>query len=789
MKRITSIGAFVVILLLLQSVTAYAGPQRENFNPIPASGSFSALGKSAVIIQSTENDTLINESFEEGTTGWMVSDNDGDGYTWTRYTETEPYDTVAHSGAYGLGVLYNSSGNDDWLVAPQVTLPTGVTSISFSFWAHSISSSYPEDFNVKLSTGSTDLADFTVTLGSVTDVPQAWTQYTYDLTDYAGETVYLAVQCVSVDDWFLFADDFLLVAEGGGTDVVADFTADITSGTAPLTVNFTDQSTGATTWEWDFDNDGTLDATAVQNPSFTYDNAGTYTVSLTVTDGAGTIDTETKTDYITVSTAGGAITSTTTGGNWSEAGTWVGGVVPTASDNVIIDGDVVVDQTSECADLTVNTGNILRSGTGFYQNLTVNGVLSNAGTIQDNGDTELNLILKGNLNNSGLIENDDIMFEGAADQYISMSSGAVFQNVHFGAKDSTTSVILTSDLELTDCEIDFDWSDETTSLIIPEGSGFRLELLGTNCFATDIIIDGNGNELYMSQGAYLYQDAVLSNTRLTGTVRAGSQSVTFTGDSVVVVDTLQSNTGFYNTLYANSTLINRGIIQDVGDTEFKQIAHCRPGVPEIPRQTAYKEPTETALGQHFGPDRRFGSPARRQATVGHGHPRIAEAADQPCRGQVDLERHLSVGDARIGMLDNIVHGLGQNQFDRSAFFRRKGKRCEGIDKFGKGIPDGIRRGPKPPAEDCCVRMHLRRPFRETRRPCPERCQRPNPSVSDGTPFPLRAWATEDRDGDRDQAPSSRPPERRGRCCRGTIPATGQAPPDPDRRASPVAARP
>jgi PKD repeat protein len=38
---------------------------------------------------------------------------------------------------------------------------------------------------------------------------------------------------------------------------VAEFSADTTSGSEPLTVNFTDLSTGtATGWSWDFDNDG-----------------------------------------------------------------------------------------------------------------------------------------------------------------------------------------------------------------------------------------------------------------------------------------------------------------------------------------------------------------------------------------------------------------------------------------------------------------------------------------------------------------------------------------------------
>jgi len=80
---------------------------------------------------------------------------------------------------------------------------------------------------------------------------------------------------------------------------VAAFTSDMQSGTAPLTVHFSDESTGTpTSWAWDFENDGTVDSTE-KNPTFTYDSAGTYTVNLTVTNAAGGDD-EVKTDYITV---------------------------------------------------------------------------------------------------------------------------------------------------------------------------------------------------------------------------------------------------------------------------------------------------------------------------------------------------------------------------------------------------------------------------------------------------------------------------------------------------------
>lgn len=80
----------------------------------------------------------------------------------------------------------------------------------------------------------------------------------------------------------------------------ADFSAAPTSGCAPLSVDFTDLSTGEITqWDWDF---GDGNSSGQQHPSHTYQDGGVYTVSLTVT-GPGGSDTETKFDYITVNAA------------------------------------------------------------------------------------------------------------------------------------------------------------------------------------------------------------------------------------------------------------------------------------------------------------------------------------------------------------------------------------------------------------------------------------------------------------------------------------------------------
>ena len=82
---------------------------------------------------------------------------------------------------------------------------------------------------------------------------------------------------------------------------VAAFSANVTSGTAPLGVLFTDESTNSpTSWSWTFGDTGT---STVQNPTHTYTSAGNYTVTLTATNAYGS-DIENKTAYITVTSPG-----------------------------------------------------------------------------------------------------------------------------------------------------------------------------------------------------------------------------------------------------------------------------------------------------------------------------------------------------------------------------------------------------------------------------------------------------------------------------------------------------
>jgi PKD repeat protein len=126
-----------------------------------------------------------------------------------------------------------------------------------------------------------------------------------------------------------------------GTVPMAAFTAAPTSGYAPLDVHFTDTSSGSpTSWSWNF---GDGSGSTLQNPVHTYQAAGTFTVSLTVSNATGS-DTRTSTGLVTTSSGslGYQDMSTTGSGGaasgekptsklWFNDGSWWGVLFDTVS--------------------------------------------------------------------------------------------------------------------------------------------------------------------------------------------------------------------------------------------------------------------------------------------------------------------------------------------------------------------------------------------------------------------------------------------------------------------------
>ncbi|MHA3789216.1 alkaline phosphatase PhoX [Flavobacterium hauense] len=93
---------------------------------------------------------------------------------------------------------------------------------------------------------------------------------------------------------------FALNKDLGAQTPAADFTADITTVEEGETVTFTDLSTNnPTSWSWTFEG-GTPATSTEKTPVVTYETSGTYTVSLTTSNAAGTSPAIDKTDYIVV---------------------------------------------------------------------------------------------------------------------------------------------------------------------------------------------------------------------------------------------------------------------------------------------------------------------------------------------------------------------------------------------------------------------------------------------------------------------------------------------------------
>ena len=107
-------------------------------------------------------------------------------------------------------------------------------------------------------------------------------------------------------------EDYTLEIRGGATAPEANFTADLTSGIAPLTVSFTDQSTNSPeSWTWEFAG-GNPGTSTDKSPIVVYETPGTYFVALSVANAAGN-DTEIKSGFITVTEAAAPPVSDFTG--------------------------------------------------------------------------------------------------------------------------------------------------------------------------------------------------------------------------------------------------------------------------------------------------------------------------------------------------------------------------------------------------------------------------------------------------------------------------------------------
>ncbi len=117
----------------------------------------------------------------------------------------------AHGGnKYGACFAATTPPNNDWFILPKITVSNSGTTLKF--WAKSLTEQYgKERFTVNVSTTTNAVSSFSkISSGTYTEAPTTWTEYSYNLSNYAGQQIYLAIHCVS-DDAFVFQIDDISV--------------------------------------------------------------------------------------------------------------------------------------------------------------------------------------------------------------------------------------------------------------------------------------------------------------------------------------------------------------------------------------------------------------------------------------------------------------------------------------------------------------------------------------------------------------------------------------------------
>jgi len=126
----------------------------------------------------------------------------------TSFDDWAPYE--GNQGLYFFASGANSTTfpNDDWMISPEFTL-NGVTSPTFSMWAKSVTAQYGlERFQVGVG-NSTDYNDFTIiSSGAYIEAPTDWTQYQFDLSQYEGQTIRIAIHYIGNDSFVLQTDSY-----------------------------------------------------------------------------------------------------------------------------------------------------------------------------------------------------------------------------------------------------------------------------------------------------------------------------------------------------------------------------------------------------------------------------------------------------------------------------------------------------------------------------------------------------------------------------------------------------
>ena len=166
---------------------------------------------------------ILSEGFESCSqgqlpAGWTALDADGDGHSWLTWDYTDnPNDGNGNPQSFNGKSVDSESWRenigaltpDNWLISPQVPLKG-----KLSLWVRGQDPDYAaEPFAIYLSTTGKDVADFTTVLIPETVAQGVLTEYTADLSAYAGHVGYIAIRHFNVTDQYRLGVDNITITD------------------------------------------------------------------------------------------------------------------------------------------------------------------------------------------------------------------------------------------------------------------------------------------------------------------------------------------------------------------------------------------------------------------------------------------------------------------------------------------------------------------------------------------------------------------------------------------------
>jgi PKD repeat protein len=267
-------GNYNVVLTATNSCGSATETQTVNISNLPSAG-FGANVTSGCADLTVQ---FLDQS-SSNTTGWNWSFPGGNP---SSSTDQNPTVTYNNAGTYSVTLEATNAVGTSTVTQMDYIFVDDVPAVSFS--------QIVDGLNVDFTNTSTNGNSYNWDFGDGNTSPDFSPSHTY-----AMDGVYDVVLAVTNNCGTVATTTIVTIV----TPPSAGFGANVTSGCADLTVQFSDQSSSnATSWSWSFIG-GNPSSSTEQNPTVIYENAGTYAVTLTVTNAAGNSTVE-QMNYIVV---------------------------------------------------------------------------------------------------------------------------------------------------------------------------------------------------------------------------------------------------------------------------------------------------------------------------------------------------------------------------------------------------------------------------------------------------------------------------------------------------------